>query len=70
MPRAIQKHLLDPLSLEVLEGKYQEGDLIEAGDVEGAVAEAKRHLTWSPVYTIDDSHSVVPMLLAQQRDRS
>ena len=30
LKRAIQRHLLDPLSLEVLEGKFQDGDLINA----------------------------------------
>ena len=30
LKRAIQRHLLDPLSLEVLEGKYHDGDLIHA----------------------------------------
>ncbi len=34
LKRAIQHHLLDPLSLEVLEGKFVDGDLIQ-GDVEG-----------------------------------
>ncbi len=40
--------------------------LIEAGDVEGATLEAKRHLRWSPVYTIDEEHSVLPMLVSEQ----
>ena len=30
LKRAIQKHLLDPLSLDVLEGTFVEGDMIEA----------------------------------------
>ena len=30
LKRAIQRHLLDPLSLEVLEGEFQDGDLIRA----------------------------------------
>ncbi len=30
LKRAIQRHLLDPLSLEVLEGKFKDGDLIRA----------------------------------------
>ncbi|MEO1842719.1 MAG: type VI secretion system ATPase TssH, partial [Akkermansiaceae bacterium] len=34
LKRAIQKHLLDPLSLDVLEGNFAEGDVIEA-EVEG-----------------------------------
>lgn len=40
--------------------------LIEDGDVEGAATEAKRHLRWSPVYTIDEEHSVLPMLVPEQ----
>jgi ATP-dependent Clp protease ATP-binding subunit ClpB len=34
LKRAIQRHLLDPLSLEVLEGNFADGDVIEA-EVEG-----------------------------------
>ena len=34
LKRAIQKHLLDPLSLDVLDGKFHEGDVIRA-DMEG-----------------------------------
>ena len=30
LKRAIQQHLLDPLSLDVLDGKFVEGDVIEA----------------------------------------
>ena len=30
LKRAIQRQLLDPLSLEVLEGKFKDGDLIRA----------------------------------------
>jgi DNA-binding FadR family transcriptional regulator len=41
-------------------------ELIETGDVPGAIAEAHRHLAWSPVYTIDEEHSVFPMLLAER----
>lgn len=41
-------------------------DLIEAGDVDGSMAEARRHLAWSPVYTIDEDHSVFPSLLARR----
>jgi ATP-dependent Clp protease ATP-binding subunit ClpB len=37
LKRAIQKHLLDPLSLEVLEGKFQEGDVIRAGVENGLI---------------------------------
>lgn len=38
-------------------------DLIERGDVAGAMAEAQRHLKWAPVYMIDENHSVFPSLL-------
>ena len=31
LKRAIQHHLLDPLSMAVLDGKFQEGDVIEVG---------------------------------------
>ncbi len=41
-------------------------DLIEAGDVAGAMSEAHRHLAWAPVYTIDENHSVFPSLLADR----
>ncbi len=44
-------------------------DLIEAGDVAGATAEAHRHLTWAPVYTIDEDHAVFPGLLADRARR-
>ena len=30
LKRAIQKHLLDPLSLEVLEGNFKDGDTIQS----------------------------------------
>ena len=41
LKRAIQKHLLDPLSLEVLEGKWKEGDAITASESGGKIAFAK-----------------------------
>ncbi len=37
LKRAIQKHLLDPLSLEVLEGKFKDGDVIKAAVEDGKV---------------------------------
>ena len=37
LKRAIQKHLLDPLSLDVLEGRFHEGDVIEAEVEEGRI---------------------------------
>lgn len=38
LKRAIQKHLLDPLSLAVLEGKFKDGDTIQVQMHEGKVA--------------------------------
>jgi ATP-dependent Clp protease ATP-binding subunit ClpB len=35
LKRAIQKQLLDPLSLDVLEGSFQEGDVITADVADG-----------------------------------
>ena len=37
LKRAIQKHLLDPLSLEVLEGKFKDGDVIQVEESDGGV---------------------------------
>ena len=37
LKRAIQHHLLDPLSLEILDGKFKEGDVITADVDHGAV---------------------------------
>ena len=37
LKRAIQKHLLDPLSLEVLEGKFKDGDVIQVEKSDGGV---------------------------------
>jgi len=41
LKRAIQKHLLDPLSLEVLEGKFKEGDVIKAEVSNGVISFSK-----------------------------
>jgi ATP-dependent Clp protease ATP-binding subunit ClpB len=41
LKRAIQKHLLDPLSLAVLEGGFKEGDHVSASLKEGRVAFSK-----------------------------
>ena len=41
LKRAIQKHLLDPLSLEVLEGKWKDGDSIRATEQAGKIAFAR-----------------------------
>src|SRR5690606_34830847 len=38
LKRAIQRHLLDPLSLAVLEGSFREGDHIQAAMKDGKVA--------------------------------
>ena len=38
-------------------------DLIERGDAEGAAREARKHLEWAPVYSIDEENQVVPGLL-------
>ena len=37
LKRAIQKYLLDPLSLEMLAGKFKEGDVIQADENDGRV---------------------------------
>jgi ATP-dependent Clp protease ATP-binding subunit ClpB len=42
LKRAIQHLLLDPLSLEVLEGRFAEGDTVVAGVADGAVVFRKR----------------------------
>ena len=48
LKRAIQKHLLDALSLELLEGKYVDGDTIIADVDDGHVVFAKRDSTSPP----------------------
>jgi ATP-dependent Clp protease ATP-binding subunit ClpB len=37
LKRAIQHHLLDHLSLEILDGKFQDGDVITADVVDGVM---------------------------------
>ena len=37
LKRAIQQHLLDPLSLDVLDGKFSDGDVIQADVRDGAI---------------------------------
>jgi ATP-dependent Clp protease ATP-binding subunit ClpB len=37
LKRSIQHHLLDPLSLELLDGKFKEGDVITADVDHGSV---------------------------------
>ena len=41
LKRAIQKHLLDPLSLEVLEGRYLDGDVIQVDVSNSAIVFSK-----------------------------
>jgi ATP-dependent Clp protease ATP-binding subunit ClpB len=41
LKRAIQKLVLDPLSLEMLEGKFKDGDIVEGRMEKGAVAFSK-----------------------------
>ena len=36
LKRAIQKHILDPLSMDILEGKFREGQTIRV-DAEGGI---------------------------------
>ena len=43
LKRAIQRCLLDPLSLEVLEGKFQDGDLIQVSLVNGEMIFRKKN---------------------------
>jgi GntR family transcriptional repressor for pyruvate dehydrogenase complex len=38
-------------------------ELISAGDAEGTAREAKRHLDWVPIYSIDERHRIDPGLL-------
>ena len=35
LKRAIQKHILDPLSLDILEGKFHEGQIIQVEEKDG-----------------------------------
>lgn len=41
LKRAIQHHLLDPLSISVLDGKFLDGDVIEVGVKDGALSFTK-----------------------------
>lgn len=38
-------------------------ELIQDGDAEGAAREAKRHLGWVPIYSVDERHRIDPALL-------
>jgi ATP-dependent Clp protease ATP-binding subunit ClpB len=42
LKRAIQREILDPLSLEILKGHFKEGDQIEVGERGGGIAFKKR----------------------------
>jgi ATP-dependent Clp protease ATP-binding subunit ClpB len=42
LKRAIQREILDPLSLEILNGQFKEGDRIEVDEKEGEIAFKKR----------------------------
>ena len=37
LKRAIQKHILDPLSLDILEGKFHEGQIIHVDGKDGVL---------------------------------
>ena len=41
LKRAIQRSLLDPLSLEILAGRFREGDAIAADAVDGKIVFVK-----------------------------
>jgi ATP-dependent Clp protease ATP-binding subunit ClpB len=42
LKRAIQREILDPLSLEILKGHFGEGDHIQVGIRDGKIAFSKR----------------------------
>jgi ATP-dependent Clp protease ATP-binding subunit ClpB len=42
LKRAIQREILDPLSLEILNGRFKEGDRIEVDEKDGEIAFKKR----------------------------
>jgi ATP-dependent Clp protease ATP-binding subunit ClpB len=42
LKRAIQREILDPLSLEILQGRFKEGDRIEVAEKEGEIVFSKR----------------------------
>jgi ATP-dependent Clp protease ATP-binding subunit ClpB len=42
LKRAIQRQILDPLSMEILQGRFKEGDRIEVGEKDGRITFAKR----------------------------
>jgi GntR family transcriptional repressor for pyruvate dehydrogenase complex len=44
--------------------------LIERGESEAVSREARRHLEWAPVYSVDEENRIVPGLLVDQSDRA
>ena len=44
LKRAIQKHLLDPLSLDVLDGKFVDGDVVQADVADGGIVFEKTRM--------------------------
>ncbi len=42
LKRAIQREILDPLSLEILQGRFKEGDRVEVGEKHGKIVFNKR----------------------------
>ena len=42
LKRAIQREILDPLSLEILNGRFAEGDRIEVDEKDGEIMFKKR----------------------------
>jgi GntR family transcriptional regulator, transcriptional repressor for pyruvate dehydrogenase complex len=43
--------------------------LIERGETEAAAREARRHLEWAPVYSVDEENRIFPGLLVGQMER-
>ena len=43
LKRAIQRHILDPLAMRVLEGEFREGDRIQVDAAQGALQFSKQH---------------------------
>jgi GntR family transcriptional regulator, transcriptional repressor for pyruvate dehydrogenase complex len=44
--------------------------LIERGEQEAVAREARRHLEWAPVYSVDEENRIVPGLLVDQLDQA
>jgi ATP-dependent Clp protease ATP-binding subunit ClpB len=47
LKRAIQRHILDPLAMRVLEGEFREGDRVEVDAGQAGLQFAKQHATVS-----------------------